>query len=239
MNNWPELTQPYQRTDHKPDKRCSMVPTVLALLGDLGGQTVIDAACGSGFFTRALAATAQHVIGIDSEPRMLALAQAHPHHLPTRYVQADIFTYQPNETVDVVFAPFVLGYAENVTRLQQLVRQFSSWLRPGGRLLLIVDLPVGLDLTRFGARKQLPEGDADGAPLQIELFDQGELLVTLHAHYYRPNTVEQALLAAGMCQLEWSEPVVSAAGVAEFGATYWGDYRQNPELGYLQGVKAG
>src|ERR1700754_3544099 len=42
----------YQQTDEKPDKLYSHLPSVLEIVGDLRGQTVLDLGCGSGFYTR-------------------------------------------------------------------------------------------------------------------------------------------------------------------------------------------
>lgn len=48
---------------------------LLDLLGDITGHTVLDAGCGEGYLTRALAARGAQVTGIDLSPRLIALAR--------------------------------------------------------------------------------------------------------------------------------------------------------------------
>ncbi|MGI8954481.1 MAG: class I SAM-dependent methyltransferase, partial [Nocardioidaceae bacterium] len=50
-------------------------PACLALLGDLAGRRVLDAACGPGLYAAELTARDAEVVGFDQSPRMVALAQ--------------------------------------------------------------------------------------------------------------------------------------------------------------------
>ena len=51
--------------------------TVFELLGDVGGNTVLDLACGEGFYTRLLRkAGARQVTGVDISAAMIKLAEA-------------------------------------------------------------------------------------------------------------------------------------------------------------------
>jgi len=50
-NDYSTLAHSYQKTDAKPDKKYSILPTVLMIAGDSSGKTVLDLGCGSGFFT--------------------------------------------------------------------------------------------------------------------------------------------------------------------------------------------
>ena len=58
FNNFRLLAKPYQGTDQKPDKHYSILPTVIQLVGDARDKTVLDIACGSGFFSFPIASMA-------------------------------------------------------------------------------------------------------------------------------------------------------------------------------------
>ena len=52
-----------------------LVPTLLELLGDLHGKSVLDVGCGSGTLSALLARTASLVVGVDASPKMIEIAE--------------------------------------------------------------------------------------------------------------------------------------------------------------------
>jgi SAM-dependent methyltransferase len=64
---------------------------------------VLELACGSGHWTRLLAARARSVTAIDAAPEMLAAARQRAKDLPVEFLQADVFAWQPPRRYDTVF----------------------------------------------------------------------------------------------------------------------------------------
>lgn len=228
MNNYNNIAGQYQQTNVTPDKLFSILPTVMRMVGDVKGKRVLDVGCGTGFFTEA-------VYGLDNSSEQIRLAKANQSSGCT-YVLGDMFTYVL-PMVDLVLAPFVLNYAESVERLEMLLARFYAALDEGGVLVSVVDLPTGADLSRLGARKQLPQGDSDGSPLHIKLFNGGQLITTLYANYYRPGTIERLCRKVGFAQFSWLRPVIAPEGMRQYGANFWGNYLDGPELGYFEAGK--
>src|SRR5581483_10992443 len=54
-----------------------VLPNVLALVGDVQGQSVCDLACGQGWVARELARRGARVTGLDLAPNLLRLARAY------------------------------------------------------------------------------------------------------------------------------------------------------------------
>jgi SAM-dependent methyltransferase len=52
-------------------------PACLALLGDVTGQRVLDAACGPGLYAAELIGRGAQVVGSDRSPRMVEICPAH------------------------------------------------------------------------------------------------------------------------------------------------------------------
>jgi ubiquinone/menaquinone biosynthesis C-methylase UbiE len=122
-------------------------PTCLALLGDVAGRTVLDAACGPGLYAEELAARGAEVIGFDQSPRMAELCRQrvpsgrfHAHDL------ADPLDWLPDNSVDLVLFALALEYVDDRTRALQELRRV---LRPGGALVLSRQHPTG-DWLRHG-----------------------------------------------------------------------------------------
>jgi trans-aconitate methyltransferase len=230
-----DLVAAYQATDEKPDNSYSILPTVLALVGDIRGRRILDLGCGSGFFTEALARQgAQKVTGIDISANQLALAPKHPKE-NVEYQLGDIFQMQLPQS-EVVVAPFVLNYAKDVERLADILRKMADALSNEGKLVAVVDLPNHLNHTKFGARKSLAR-KRDGEPIKIELFRQETRLCELRAIYYLPETIDRLLLASGFRSVTWCRALVHPNGIQKYGADFWKGYTDDPELGYVVALK--
>ncbi|MGH2493673.1 MAG: class I SAM-dependent methyltransferase [Ktedonobacteraceae bacterium] len=68
-----------------------VLPNVLALVGDVQGQSVCDLACGQGWIARELARRGAHVTGIDLAENLLTIARQHEMQSPLHieYVPGD------------------------------------------------------------------------------------------------------------------------------------------------------
>jgi len=112
MNDYDTLAQAYRKTAEKPDKKYSILPTVMSLLGKLEGKRVLDLGCGSGFFTLPIARRNPEIVyAIDNSQKQLRLLPKHKRIVPFRL---DIFR-DPLPRADVINAPFILNYAKTKT----------------------------------------------------------------------------------------------------------------------------
>jgi SAM-dependent methyltransferase len=230
MNDYDAISERYKDTARKPDKLYSMLPTVMQLLEPEG--IVVDVGCGTGFFTTAISSHATHVYGIDNSEGQISHAV---HGENITYAVADMRTWS-YQKCDRINAPYVINYLDP-DELRPLFRKFHGALRPGGKVVGIIDTPKQLihDNKQFGALKRMPSFD-DGAPIDIDLFENGKLLVTLHAKYYKRSTVEQALKDSGFI-VSWATPIVAAEGIERFGKDFWQEYLKNCDVSYFVAVK--
>jgi SAM-dependent methyltransferase len=246
MNIWDhELINIYKLTNQKPDKLYSILPTVLGLAKQslcrpIDQSEIIDVGCGTGFFTLALAKLGfNRVIGLDTSLPVIKEARAT---CPARYQQHVSYYWQkklspnrrnPSATkVDLVIVPFVLNYAENVIELQAWLDTYLNWLRPGGYLIGVVDLPENKDLTIYGARKILHGSAEDGAKITNKLYQvNGQLICSLRGNYYKLETISNLVESFG--KVQWHKPTISQEGLNKFGADFWRGYLLHPELGYF------
>jgi SAM-dependent methyltransferase len=107
--------------------------TVLALVGPVAGQRVLDIACGHGRLTRELASLGARVTGIDVSAALIAKARAAEvqRSLGITYVVADIARWEPQEpaSFDAVTCNFGLSDIDELTGSAAAV---AAALRPGG-----------------------------------------------------------------------------------------------------------
>ena len=156
--------------------------TVLALLPDVGGQTVLDAGCGSGRYLRELGDRGARAIGIDLSSAMLERARD----ATRRIARADIRALPFDRmTIDLVVSGLALG---DVAELELALTEIARVLRPGGRVIYSVVHPSG---EAAGWSRTF---ESDGRKLAID------------GHWHSLDRHREACVAAGLTIEEWREP---------------------------------
>ena len=140
------------------------VATLLeALEGMRPFETVLELACGTGWWTQWLAHRAEDVTAVDAAPEMLALNRERVKRPNVRYILADVFSWTPDRRFDLVFFAFWLSHIprDRFAAFWQLV---ADALAPGGRVFFIDELDTpqarGLEtrLDEDAVLRQLEDG---------------------------------------------------------------------------------
>jgi demethylmenaquinone methyltransferase/2-methoxy-6-polyprenyl-1,4-benzoquinol methylase len=140
------------------------VATLLAALeGMRPFETVLELACGTGWWTQWLAHRAEQVTAVDAAPEMLALNRERVKRPNVRYILADVFSWTPDRRFDLVFFAFWLSHIprDRFAAFWQLV---ADALAPGGRVFFIDELDTpqarGLEtrLDEDAVLRQLEDG---------------------------------------------------------------------------------
>lgn len=123
-------------------------PATLDLLGNVQGQTVLDAACGPGFYLEELRARGAETVGCDASPRMVELAHRRIGDGVALHVHAldEPFDWVADETVDIVVCALAYHY---VNDRPGFLAEVFRMLRPGGSLVISTHHPTA-DWCRLG-----------------------------------------------------------------------------------------
>ena len=156
-----DLTKPADR----PGRSFFSDDDARALLDEFRPEgDVLELACGPGAFTRHLVRHAESVTAVDASPRMLERNEREIADPKVRYVEADILSWMPDRTYDVVFFANWLSHLPD-----SVVPSFFSMvlaaLNPKGRMAFIDEddrHPELDDCVRVGdvpaARRTLADG---------------------------------------------------------------------------------
>jgi SAM-dependent methyltransferase len=100
---------------------------------------ILELACGPGVWTGQLLRHATDLTAVDSSPEVLAIA-AHrvPGDAPVRFIQADLFAWEPDRQYDVVFMGFWLSHVPT-DRFESFWALVAAALKPGGRVFFADD----------------------------------------------------------------------------------------------------
>jgi SAM-dependent methyltransferase len=142
-----------------PDRRVSgaMPSELVRALVDEFAPTgdVLELACGTGSWTRELVRHAHTLTAVDGSARMLERNRREVNDTKVRYVEADIFGWQPDRRYDTVFFGFWLSHvpSANFDAFWSLVR---SCLRPGGRVAFVDEDDRGSGNDEIHLRDNVP-----------------------------------------------------------------------------------
>jgi 2-polyprenyl-3-methyl-5-hydroxy-6-metoxy-1,4-benzoquinol methylase len=231
------IAQEYQRTKESPLRRHVEAYSFFSMLGDVSGLSVLDLACGDGFYTRLLKqAGAASVTGVDISAEMIALAKqsedAEP--LEINYLCNDVATLPDLGKFDVVTAAYLLHYAPDREQLGEMCRRVVSQLKPGGRLVCINENPEQsvadyAGYTQYGFNKSVQEPRKEASPITYAMVS-GRNIIRFDAYYYARETYEECLRAAGFVDIDWRPLQLAPEAGTECGTEYWQEYMANPPV---------
>lgn len=121
-----------------------ILPHLLRCLGDMAGKSILDLACGQGFFSRAFSQAGAHVIGQDISPELIQKAKQASSEL------AQPIAYYTNPADDLsaipptaVFDRIVIILAiQNMSNPADVLRACAKRLKQGGRISLVLNHPA-------------------------------------------------------------------------------------------------
>lgn len=115
MTHYDAIAGEYRDSKQLPFRRFVERYTLFRMLADVRGRTVLDLACGDGLHARLLMrAGAASVLAVDISEEMIRLAREEERRRPLgcEYRHGDEAGFEPDETVDLVVAMYLLNYAE-------------------------------------------------------------------------------------------------------------------------------
>ena len=168
---------------------------------------MLELACGTGQWTPRLAARARSVTAVDAAAEVLDLARARTASASSavRFVQADLFAWEPPRRYDTVFFAFWLSHVPPA-RLPGFWNTVAGALAPGGKAIFIDDGPAA-------AAEEEVIADQP-APAALRRLDDGSRYRVVKV-FHDARTLADDLTARG-----WSVRIRTAAagnyiGIAE------------------------
>ncbi|MFF1506343.1 class I SAM-dependent methyltransferase [Streptomyces sp. NPDC058326] len=240
VQQYDEIGEAYEGFKSLPLEQYAVVPSFLAMVGDVRGRSILDLASGTGFYSREFKRRgATDVVGVDISGEMISVAQQLEAKDPlgVRYEVGDVAELRSfDEPFDIALAVQLFGYAGELATAERMCRAIHRSLKPGGDLYVLNQSPDfrfdGPPPDKYGFRSELTGGESETGP-QVRITALLDPPVTFVADRPRREVYETSLRAAGFSELTWVPLTVSEAGVREFGADHWADFHANPPLEML------
>lgn len=238
------IAEQYQRSKQQPWRTYIEAFSLMELIGDPTGLSVLDVACGEGFYTRQIRQRgASRVTGVDLSAGMIELAQRQEavHQQGIDYVVADARQFAPAEQYDLVVAAYLLNYAQNRVELQAMCDGIVRCLKPGGRFVTVnssplLQFPVAPSYRKYGFETVVVDEWREGAPIRWT-FHLSDGAFDLENYYLDAAVHEDAFRQAGFQQTRWHGPQLSADGFDAHGLSFWSDFLNHSPVAFIDCVK--
>jgi len=144
-----------------------ILPNLERLVAVKPGETVLDLACGQGFFSRALAATGAKVIGVDISKELIVKAQETKttnNANPVVYFVAPSHDLSMIKSGSITMVIMVLAL-QNIEKMKETLEECARVLSPKGKLYIILNHPA------FRIPKRSSWGFDEAANIQYRRID--------------------------------------------------------------------
>ncbi len=158
---------------------------VAQLTGD-----VLELAPGTGIWTERLLRTATTVTAVDASTEMIAINQAKVQSKRVTYLQADLFTWQPERAYDAVFFGFWISHVPR-ERLGNFLQRVTEMLRPGGKVFFV---DGRREPTSTASDHRLPEANNQ---VMKRILNDGRAFEIVKI-FYDPNELTTQCTQAGL-----------------------------------------
>ncbi len=239
-----QISQQYKQAKQQPWRWAVETYSLMKLVGDLQGKSVVDVACGEGYFTRLLRqAGAASVLGLDISEAMIELARAEEASAPLgiEYAVEDARAEQPLRQLDLAVAAWLLVYAHDCAELAEMCRGLARLLRPGGRFVTYTTNPDvyffrQADYRKYGFEMRLADRVYEGAPIDW-VIKLGDKKLEIQNYYLPIEAYQEAFEAAGFHNFRVHQPTLAPEGEAALGREFWNDFLEYPIAVLMDCVK--
>jgi demethylmenaquinone methyltransferase/2-methoxy-6-polyprenyl-1,4-benzoquinol methylase len=195
-----QRAQVYERVYHKPERQADLRAMEAWLPGAFAGRTVLEVACGTGWWTPHGARDARSWLATDVNAETMAVAQAKAMPACVRFASVDAYTFEQidGQRFDGAFAGFWWSHVP-LSRLAAWLHTLHARLEPGACVVMLDNRCVAGSSTPIGRR------DDDGNTYQQRTLDDGSVHEVLKNFPSREAAF--AALGARARNPEWIERV--------------------------------
>jgi len=184
----PEYDKVYLKPERQSDLRDieRWLPTVFA------GSSVLEVACGTGYWTQFIAPVASHMLAIDAASETLQIAKGRVPAEAVEFALGDAYALpQDMRTFDCGFAGFWISHVPKL-RARQFLLGLHAALKPGARVVLLDNRFVA------GSSSPISRRDDSGDTYQLRTLRDGTTHEVLKNF---PSEDELRELTTGLCSV--------------------------------------
>ena len=181
----------YEAIYAKPERQGDLEEAAQILQEIFRGKTMLEIACGTGYWTQQIAQTATRIHATDINESVLEIARSKDFPLENvQFSRADLYEIQPENPVDALFGGFIWSHIK-LEELAHFTDHINSLIRPGGTVVFMGNRFVE------GSNTPIAERDARGNTYQQRRLKDGTSFSVLKNF---PEQKDLELVLAGKAQ---------------------------------------
>lgn len=235
------IAEQYKRSKQQPWRTYIEAFSLLQLVGDPTGKSVLDVACGEGFYTRMIRQRgAARATGVDLSTGMIELArqQEKMHQQGIEYVVADARHFKPTEKYDLVMAAYLLNYARDREELQAMCDGIAQCLKPDGLFVTVnsspfLSFPTAPSYRQYGFETSVGGEWREGVPITWR-FHLGDGDFEIENYYLDAAIHEEAFRRSGFQKIVWHAPRLSPDGLEFQDHHFWSSFLEHPPIALIE-----
>ena len=159
----------YDQVYLKPERQDDLRDIERCLPGKFSGATVLEIACGTGYWTRFIAQSAAHIVAIDTSPETMRIAEGRVPAEKVRFLVGDAYNLPPHlGKFGAAFAGFWFSHVPKAQR-RAFLRGLHALLKPGAKVVLLDNRYVE------GSSSPIVETDSEGNTYQARSLTDGSM----------------------------------------------------------------
>jgi len=157
----------YDRIYAKPERQEDLRAIERWLPPVFQHKSVIEIACGTGYWTQFLAKTARSILAVDAAPETLRIAAARVDQPGVAFVVGDAYRLPDAGSLhDAAFAGFWISHVPRA-RMVEFIDNLHARVAPGAKIVFLDNRFVA------GSSTPIAERDADGNTYQTRVLEDG------------------------------------------------------------------
>lgn len=182
----------YDKVYLNPAEQEDLLAASLLFQDMLATQSVLEIACGTGYWTEQISKTAASILATDINQSLIDVAKHRQFHSEVVFEEADMYRLKVARPYDAVFGGFIWSHIL-IEELDGWLEHLSSQVSPGGRLVFIDSKQV--DLTSHDKRL-IARRDEKGNTWQTRTLQDGSCHLVLK-NYPTKEFLSQTLSRVG------------------------------------------
>ncbi|MBD0331943.1 MAG: class I SAM-dependent methyltransferase [Chitinophagaceae bacterium] len=132
-----ERAKEYERIYDKPERRDDLLQVIKILQQIFTNKTILEIACGTGYWTERIAKTAKSIVATDINDAVIEIAKT-KNYFPAQveFRIEDIFNFPKKGTYDALFGGFIWSHIK-IEELKTFLIQVHKHVTPGGIVVFI------------------------------------------------------------------------------------------------------